>query len=69
MARTQNTAVALEDTALDTATGGRYGNAWMPMPSSAAMAETNVVTVGGVPNTADGIVVQDDLSTGFEINF
>ena len=66
MTNVSQTTTALNDADLDQATGGRYGNAWMPMSPS---VETSVVTMGGVPNTADGLVVQDELGTAFEINF
>ena len=60
------TATELNDTDLENVDGGRYGNAWMPLAPS---VDTDIVSMGGVPNTADRVFVQDELDTAFEINF
>ena len=66
MTNVSQTATVLNDADLENVDGGRYGNAWMPLGPS---VESNLVTMGGVPNTADSIFVRDELDTAFEINF
>ena len=66
MTEAKKTATELKDTDLENVDGGRYGNAWMPL---APAVDNSVVSMGGVPNTADSVFVQDELDTSFEINF